>query len=85
MKNTELKYWKNGIQKRGKDFYTIAGSIKSKAFLLSFSISMKYLNLQFFNLTKSNSMKKQIIEVVKIYSKKTGKHVYTLTLFIKTK
>ena len=28
-------------------------------------------------------MKKQIIEVVKIYSKKTGKHVYTFTLFIK--
>jgi len=52
MKNTELKYWQNGIQKRGKDFFTVAGSIKSKAFLLSFSISMKYLNLQFFNLTK---------------------------------
>jgi len=51
MKNTELKHWKNGIQKRGKDFFTVAGSIKSKAFLLSFSISMKYLNLQFFNLT----------------------------------
>ena len=28
-------------------------------------------------------MKKQIIEVVKIYSKKTGKHVYTFTLFTK--
>ena len=84
MKNTELKYWKNGIQKRGKDFYTIAGSIKSKAFLLSFSISMKYLNLQFFNLTKSNSMKKQIIEVVKYYNAKQ-EHIYTLTLFIKTK
>lgn len=52
MKNTELKHWKNGIQKRGKDFYTIAGSIKNKSFLLSFSISMKYFNLQFFNLTK---------------------------------
>ena len=32
---------------------------------------------------KLNKMKKQIIEVVKIYSKKTGKHVYTFTLFIK--
>lgn len=52
MRNTELKYWQNGIQKRGKDFYTIAGSIKNKSFLLSFSISMKYLNLQFFNITK---------------------------------
>jgi hypothetical protein len=57
MKNTELKYWTNGIQKRGKDFYTIAGSIKNKAFLLSFSISMKYLNLQFFNLTKQLTCK----------------------------
>lgn len=52
MINTEQKYWVNGIQKRGKDFFTIAGSIKNKAFLLSFSFSMKYLNLQFFNLIK---------------------------------
>lgn len=52
MKNTEVKHWVNGVQKRGKDFYTIAGSIKNKAILLSFSISTKYLNLQFFNLTK---------------------------------
>ena len=52
MKNTELKYWKNGIQKRGKDFYTITGSIKNKAFLFSFSFSMKYINLEFYNLTK---------------------------------
>lgn len=52
MRNTEAKHWQNGIQKRGKDFYTITGSIKNKSFLLSFSISMKYLNLQFFNLTK---------------------------------
>lgn len=50
MKNTEKKHWKNGIQKRGKDFYTVAGNIKNKAFLFSFSISLKYINLQFFNL-----------------------------------
>jgi len=52
MKNTELKYWQNGVQKRGKDFYTAAGSIKNKAFLISFSLSKKYLNIEFFNLTK---------------------------------
>jgi hypothetical protein len=82
MRNTEKKYWVNGMQKRGKDFYTIAGSIKSKAFLLSFSISMKYLNLQFFNLTNKITMKKQIIEVVKYYNAKQ-EHIYTFTLFIK--
>ncbi len=51
MKNTELKYWQNGIQKRGKDFYTITGSIKNKAFLFSFSISLKHIGIEFFNLT----------------------------------
>lgn len=52
MRNTELKYWQNGLSKRGKDFYCLAGSIKSKAVLISLSLSMKYFNLQFFNLTK---------------------------------
>ncbi len=52
MRNTELKYWQNGIQKRGKDFYTIAGSIKNKAVLLSFSFSLKCINVEFYNLTR---------------------------------
>jgi hypothetical protein len=40
MRNTELKYWQNGIQKRGKDFYTIAGSIKNKAVFTCHSLSV---------------------------------------------
>lgn len=51
MKNTELKYWQNGIQKRGKDFFTVTGSIKNKAFLLSLSLSLKHFGIEFFNLT----------------------------------
>ena len=52
MRNTEQKYWVNGMQKRGKDFYMIAGSIKNKAVLLSFSFSLKCINVEFYNLTK---------------------------------
>lgn len=52
MRNTEQKYWVNGIQKRGKDFYSITGSIKNKAFLLSFSFSLKCINVEFYNLTQ---------------------------------
>ena len=52
MRNTEAKHWQNGIQKRGKDFYSITGSIKNKAFLFSFSFSMKCINVEFYNLTK---------------------------------
>lgn len=50
MKKTEKKYWINGIQKRGKDFYTLAFSIKNKALLISFSFSKKYINTQLFTL-----------------------------------
>ena len=52
MRNTEQKYWVNGIQKRGKDFYTFTGSIKNKAFLFSFSFSLKHIGIEFYNLTK---------------------------------
>ena len=52
MRNTEQKYWVNGMQKRGKDFYSITGSIKNKAFLFSFSFSLKCINVEFYNLTK---------------------------------
>jgi hypothetical protein len=50
IQSTEKKYWVNGIQKRGKDFITISTSFKNKAVLLSFSISLKYLSINFFNL-----------------------------------
>ena len=50
LQNTEKKHWVNGIQKRGKDFFTITSSFKSLAFILSFSYSMNFISLNFFKL-----------------------------------
>lgn len=36
MRNTEKKYWQNGIQKRGKDFYTIAGSLLNNLIITNY-------------------------------------------------
>ena len=50
LQNTEKMYWVNGIQKRGKDFFTITSSFKSFALMLAFSYSMKFISLNFFKL-----------------------------------
>ena len=60
MKNTEKRYWINGIDKRGKNFYTIAMSVKKYALLISFRMinvkinesftAKKYFSIQLFKL-----------------------------------
>lgn len=48
---TEKKYWVNGLQIRGKDFYTLNGNIGKYGFMFSFSYSLKHISLSFFKLT----------------------------------
>jgi hypothetical protein len=47
---TEKKHWVNEMQKRGKDFYSLAISFKNIAFLFCFSFSCKYISINRFNL-----------------------------------
>jgi hypothetical protein len=50
MKTNELKYWSSGVQRRGKDFYTIAWKIKCFAFMIAFSFSLKYISFNIYKL-----------------------------------
>jgi len=50
MKTTELKYWVNGVQVRGKDFYTLTFRIKKIGVMFALSISLRYLSLNMFKL-----------------------------------
>lgn len=50
MKTTEKIYWVNGIQIRGKDFYTINFNISNVGIMIAFSYSLKYLSFNIFKL-----------------------------------
>lgn len=50
MQTTELKHWCNGIQVRGKDFYSLAWSVKKMGFLFCFSFSLRYISFNLFKL-----------------------------------
>ena len=50
MKTTKSDHWINGIQLRGKDFYSFSWNIKTIGVLFCFSISKKYLSFDLFKL-----------------------------------
>jgi hypothetical protein len=50
-RNTEREYWVNGVQLRGKDFYTINLSYGNRGWMVSVSVSMKYLSFNRYRFT----------------------------------
>ncbi len=49
-RKTEAKFWVSGHHVRGKDFHTFAAKFRSRALLISFSLSLKYLSINLYKL-----------------------------------